>query len=243
MKLWPLLFNITSLQGNALSPSLFELSYPFKIEGFFLVPQGNIEPSPFLIIGQHLRHPSYDTFDIPKMSVRIDCTAPKLMPTSLAMLRRSRLLSHINSACTTMTFSSVVASLGHLSIILNALSPSLKLGCPFFHCAIRRRLLPNGFHEVFMNFFGRHSFLTEVLDNRSDFKFLHFANDSHHPLLKVILIQWISQKHIGLRTCWPHLVHKISWTLYDNSVHPDSSFLVLIIFCLLFSGTPRLLGK
>ena len=39
MKIWPLLFNIISLQGNALSPSLFELSYPFKIEGIFLVPQ------------------------------------------------------------------------------------------------------------------------------------------------------------------------------------------------------------
>ena len=30
---------IFSLQGNALSPSLFQLSYPFKIEGIFLVPQ------------------------------------------------------------------------------------------------------------------------------------------------------------------------------------------------------------
>ena len=32
-----------------------------------------------------------------------------------------------------------------------------------FHCVIRRRLLPKGFHGVFMNFLGRHSFLTEVL--------------------------------------------------------------------------------
>ena len=39
MKFWPLLFNIISLQGNALSPSPFELSYPFKIRGLFLVPQ------------------------------------------------------------------------------------------------------------------------------------------------------------------------------------------------------------
>ena len=52
------------------------------------------------------------TFDIPKMSVRISCTAPKIMPTSLAMLRRSCLLSHITRVCTTLTFSSVVASLG-----------------------------------------------------------------------------------------------------------------------------------
>ena len=34
-----LIFNIISLQGNALIPSLFELSYPFKTEGLFLVPQ------------------------------------------------------------------------------------------------------------------------------------------------------------------------------------------------------------
>ena len=32
-------FNIISLQGNALSPSMFKLSYPFKIEGLFLVPK------------------------------------------------------------------------------------------------------------------------------------------------------------------------------------------------------------
>ena len=30
--------------------------------------------------------------------------------------------------------------------------------------------------------------LTEVLDNRSDFKFLHFANVLHPPLLKVLYI-------------------------------------------------------
>ena len=28
-----------NLEGNVLSPSLFELSYPFKIEGLFVVPQ------------------------------------------------------------------------------------------------------------------------------------------------------------------------------------------------------------
>ena len=38
-KIWPLLFNKISLQGNALSSSLFELSYPFKLEGIFMVPQ------------------------------------------------------------------------------------------------------------------------------------------------------------------------------------------------------------
>ena len=39
-----------------------------------------------------------------------------------------------------------------------------------------------------MKFLGRHSFLTKVLDNGSDFKFLHCANVSHPPLLKVLYI-------------------------------------------------------
>ena len=38
-KIWPLLFNKITLQGNALSSSLFELLYPFKIGGIFMVPQ------------------------------------------------------------------------------------------------------------------------------------------------------------------------------------------------------------
>ena len=39
-----------------------------------------IEPSPILIMAQHSRHHLAETFDILKISVRIDCTAPKLMP-------------------------------------------------------------------------------------------------------------------------------------------------------------------
>ena len=111
--------------------------------------------------------------DIPRMSAKIDCTAPKLMPTFLAMLQRSRLLTHITRVCTNLKFSSAVAA--RQPINLNALSPSLKLCCQFFHCAISRRLHPKGFHEVFRNFLG-HSFLTEVLDNRTGFFFFHFAN-------------------------------------------------------------------
>ena len=126
------------------------------------------------------------------MSVWIDCTALKFMPTSLAMLCRSRL--HI-----TITHNQGVHD---LDICISAgafgrpdLPSSSTLSLPllnsadyFFHCAIRRRLLPKGFHEVFMNFLGRHFFLTEVLDKRSDFKFLHFANVSHPPLLKGLYI-------------------------------------------------------
>ena len=72
----------------------------------------NIKLSPFLIIGQHSRTHLAETFDIPKMLVRIDCTPPKVMHTSLAMHCRSHLLSHITRVCTTLKFTSVVASLG-----------------------------------------------------------------------------------------------------------------------------------
>ena len=55
------------------------------------------------------------------------------MPTSLAMLRRSCLLSHIIRVCTTMTFSSVVASLRQPDCPSSS-TLSLPLYCPFFHC-------------------------------------------------------------------------------------------------------------
>ena len=45
-----------------------------------------------------------------------------------------------------------------------------------------------GFHEVFMDFLRRHSFLTKVLDNCCDSKFIHFVNVSQPPLLKVLYI-------------------------------------------------------
>ena len=46
-----------------------------------------------------------------------------------------------------------------------------------------------------MNFLGRRSFLTEVLDNRPDFKFLQVANVSHPPLLKVLYISIQARPH------------------------------------------------
>ena len=149
-----------------------------------------------------------ETFDIPKMSVRIDCTAQKLLPTLLAMLCRSRFLSNISRVCMTLTFSSVVAFWGaaRLSIILKVLAPPLKLCCPSFHCAIRRRLLPKDFHEVFMNILGRYSFLTEELDNGSDFICPSIGSKDW---VTKNLIQCISSKHIRLRTFWSHLENNI----------------------------------
>ena len=46
-----------------------------------------------------------------------------------------------------------------------------------------------------MNFLGRHSFLTEVLDKHSGFKFHHFAYVSHPPLLKVVYISNQASPH------------------------------------------------
>ena len=141
------------------------------------------------ILGTHLA----ETLDIPKMSVRIDWTAPKLMPTSLAISRRFRLLSHMTRLCTTSTFSSVVASLGSHRpfIIFNALPPPplLKFSSPFLHCAIRRRLLPKGFHEVFMNFLGRHSFLQRYVMTAltSTFSILSVWH-THSPLYSDFLL-------------------------------------------------------
>ena len=119
------------------------------------------------------------------------------MPVSLAIHPRSRLLSPLTRVYTTMTFSSAVAYLGNpdrpSSSTLSL--PFLNSAVHFYHCAIGRRLLPKGFHEEFMNFLGSHSFLTKVLDNCSDFKFLHFANVSNPPLLKVLYITNQARPH------------------------------------------------
>ena len=110
----------------------------------------NIKLSPFLIVGQYSPHPPcwnlWHTF-VPKMLVRIDCTVPKLMLTSLAMLHISHLLSYIARVCTTLTFSSVVASLGQPDRPSFSML-SLPLYCPFYHCAIRKRLLPKVYNYL-----------------------------------------------------------------------------------------------
>ena len=125
------------------------------------------------------------------MSVRIDSTVPKLMPTTLPMLLRSPI-----------THNQDVHDLQHfhqrwLDRLSFSTLPLVNSAAHFFYCAIRKRLLPKGFHEAFI-FLRRHSFLTEVLDNRSDLKFLHFANVSHPPLLKVLYIS---------NQAWPHAFH------------------------------------
>ena len=97
------------------------------------------------------------------------------------------------------------ADFSHHTILAKRLS--LNYAAIFFHCAIRRRLLSKGIYELFINFLGRHSFLTKVLDNRSDFRFLHFANVSHPPLLKVLYIS---------NQAWPHALHTLNVLQLDQ---------------------------
>ena len=110
-----------------------------------------------------------ETFDIPKMSVGMHCAVHF---TSYAS-QVSPPITHNQGVYDLDNFiSGGIFGVARPSIFLNALSPPLKLCCPFFHCVISRRHLSKGFHDVLMNFFGRYSFLTEVLDNCSEFKFV-----------------------------------------------------------------------
>ena len=105
------------------------------------------------------------------------------------MLQRSCLLSHITSVCTTLTFSSAEHLMGgggggRPSIILNVLLPHLLNSAAHVYTVLYK---VDSFPRLSMkslNFLGRHSFLTEVFGNCSDFNFLLFANMSHPPFLK-----------------------------------------------------------
>ena len=120
------------------------------------------------------------------ISVRIICTAPKFMPTSLAIIRKSRLLSHIIRLCTISTFSSVVAALGRPGLSSSSMLslPRLNSAAHFFHRVIRRRLILKCFHEVFVYFLRSHSLLTKIL-----YIFYYKANisDTEAPFLDLHL--------------------------------------------------------
>ena len=78
------------------------------------------------------------------------------------MLRRYRLLIHITRVCTTLTFSFAVVSLGRPEC-----PSSSRLSLPLLNSAVQF-FLPcykkqTTSHEVFMNFFRRHSFLKKYL--------------------------------------------------------------------------------
>ena len=121
------------------------------------------------ILGTHLA----ETLDIPKMSVRLDWTAPKTY---------AHFTGYIWQVSPSVTRDQTVPNLnvfiyGSLFrvprpfIIFNALLPPPKFSSPFLQCAIRRGLLLKGFHEVFMSFLQRHSLLTEVHYDCSTFNY------------------------------------------------------------------------
>ena len=119
----PSFLNIISLCLNALSPMLFQFAYLFKTEAFthkflrviFIDRQEilwKIKTALLLIFGQNSGNPSSWDLGHPKISVKIDWTAPKLMPIYVAISHRLLFLSHMIKLCTSSTFLSVVASLG-----------------------------------------------------------------------------------------------------------------------------------
>ena len=119
----------------------------------FIVRQGiprNNKPSPFLIIGLYLRHP----LTYLRCRLGLIVLIPKIMTATYV----SPHITHNQGVHDLDIFIS--------GGIFGAARPSSLFTSQtllpiFFHCAIRRGLLPKGFHKLFMNFLGRHSFLTE----------------------------------------------------------------------------------
>ena len=91
----------------------------------------NIEPSPFLIIGTHCLHHLAKTFDICKMSVRIDCYAhfARYASQVLPPITHNQGVHDLDIYISGGTF-----GVGRPSIILNALSPLLNSAAHFSLC-------------------------------------------------------------------------------------------------------------
>jgi hypothetical protein len=102
------------------------------------------------------------------INIIIAWTEPKLIPTSLAMLRRSLLLSHMTRSCTASKVSSLVASFGRPGRSSSQMfSLPLLIQQPIFHSAIGKGLLPKCFHEVFMDFLGGGYLMTALISTFS----------------------------------------------------------------------------
>ena len=132
------------------------------------------------------------------MSGWIDCTAPKTYAHFASNASQvSPPITHNQDVHDPDIFiSGGIFGAARPSIIPMLSLPLLNSAAHFSPCY--KETLPKGFHEVFMSFLGMHSFLTEVFDNRSNFKFLHFANVSHPPFLKVLYISnqaWLHAFH------------------------------------------------
>ena len=125
------------------------------------------------------------------------------------------------------------------TIILNTFSSPLKICCLFFHCAIRRRLHV----QVILNFVGRHFYITELLDNCFDLKFLHFENVIHPPLLKVLWSFVGSQGFtfaplfsfllLSPFLCFMSLLHLDVYVLGDDALITYGSFMQTKYLCVL----------
>ena len=90
-----------------------------------------------------------ETFEIPKMSVRIGSVSPIFL---------ANIASYASQVSPTITHNQGVHDLdifisGCIFYPQRSLS-SLKLCYPFSHCAKRMILFPKGFNEIFMNFIG-----------------------------------------------------------------------------------------
>ena len=105
---------------------------------------------------------------------------------SLAVLRRSRLLSHITRLCTTLTFSSVMAAFGRPD---RPSSPTLYLSSsqtllPSFTLCYKRVSMKSSWISL-----GGIPFLQKYLIAALIANFFHFANVSHLPFLRGCIFQ------------------------------------------------------
>ena len=125
----------------------------------------NIEPRSFLVISQHSRFLSCrdlgHTQDICKNCLHCPKTYAHFAGYTLQVsppVTHNQIVNDLH-----IFISGSIFGAARPCIILNALSSSLKFCSPFFHCAIRRRLIPKCFHGVFVNFLGSHYLLTNIL--------------------------------------------------------------------------------
>ena len=132
------------------------------------------------------------------MYFRIDCTAPKLVPTLLAMLPRSHFLSHITRVCTTLTFSSVVASLGRPDSPSSSTLSLLLLNSVAHYSLCYKETPSQGFP------WSIHEFTWEAfLSYRSTWKPPWFQVS---PFCKCVTLSSLKVLYIS-NQAWPHAFH------------------------------------
>jgi hypothetical protein len=160
-----------------MNPSFIRSYYPVDKIRFILIAREkiswNVKPGPFLVVSQLSWYQSSGNRHAIDISQNcLNWTKPySHFPT---MLCRSCHLWHMTRLCTASAVSSLVASFGRSSSPMLSL-PLLNSSAHYFYSAIGRGLFPKCIHEVFMDFLGGHPFLTEVLNDGSDFNYLHLV--------------------------------------------------------------------